>query len=262
MRIEINTRTRTLRITSNRHIYNDAKFESLHPRDKDGKFATGRQHGGGNPDYRSPVPKGALAAHVEFTHLKPRLVNVVTDALQQNMKLYPFMRNHFSFIGTSDSELAKDLDNNIRPGDNTEAFYQPEPLGDRGQMCFSVKALERAEIKEKLFKIIQKYEGDFSYRGSNTPKEIVDHEFGHALWQQLGLDKSKGKSIVKYIADYMAQHSADEITQNLSHYANTAPGEFFAEAFSELRNNPHPRPVAKKIGELLDAEIKSQNLDK
>lgn len=40
-----------------------------------------------------------------------------------------------------------------------------------------------------------------------------------------------------------------------------ASREFFAEAFSELQNNPRPRPMAKKIGELLDEEIKSQKLD-
>ena len=48
----------------------------------------------------------------------------------------------------------------------------------------------------------------------------------------------------------------DHIKNNLSQYAATNSSEFFAEAYSEYLNNPNPRPIAKKIGELLDEEIK------
>lgn len=232
MRIEINTRIRTVRIC------NDADFESKHPRDKDGKFTDGN-----------------IAEYVDFHEIPQSVSKKLTDAIQDNIKKYPFMQGHFSFIGSSRAKLAQDLGDNIGADENVEAFYKPEPLGDRGRICFSGLDLVLAELRPD--------NSQYHPIGTNSPKGIADHEFGHALWYRLGLNKDAVNSKLKqYVASYMKQHSAEDIKQNLSHYANTGPGEFFAEAFSELHNNPHPRPVAKKIGELLDAEIKSQNLDK
>lgn len=254
MRIEIDTRTRTIWVWTRCRTYNDAKFESLHPRDKDGKFATGRQYGAGNNPVPAKESKQTIASHVDFHEIPQGIVSDLSNAIDENIKRYPFMADHFSFIGSTEAQLAKDLGDNIDLDDSVEAFYRPEPHGKRGRICFSLPALRVSAILPK--------DNKYHPVGTNSPKGVADHEFGHALWYQLGLDKDATASKLKeYIADYMKSHSAEEIKQNLSYYANTGPGEFFAEAFSELQNNPHPRPLAKKIGELLDAEIKSQKLD-
>jgi len=266
MRIEIDTRNRIIRVVRDARVNNDAAFESKHPRDKDGKFAKGGRAStvSRGPDYRPPVPKGALAAQVDFADLHPGMVKLVTNALQRDMELYPFMRGHFSFIGSSNSQLAKDLGDSIEIKDNVEGFYRPEPFGGRGRICFSGQALRKVEIRAKILEKAQQKDTTFHPPGTNTVKGIVDHEFGHAIWHELALDDyRKGiKPIHKYIIKYIADHSYDELANNLSGYAKTNAAEFFAEAFSELQNNPNPRPIAKKIGELLDKEIKAQKLDK
>lgn len=108
--------------------------------------------------------------------------------------------------------------------------------------------------------------------GCGTRKGILDHEFGHSIWYKLGLDKvSFGKDnygnniikrtpIQKFIFEYMHANGQTKIKNDLSQYAATNASEFFAEAYSEYVNNPNPRPVAKKIGELLDQEIKERGL--
>ncbi len=246
MRIEINTHNRTIWVWTGRRAYNDAEFESKHPRDKDGKFATGN-----------------IAEHVDFHEIPQSVSQKLTDAIQDNIKKYPFMQGHFSFIGSAHAKLAQDLGDNIGADENVEAFYKPEPLGGRGRICFSAEALQRAETRAQILAKANHQDTTFHPPGTNTIKGIVDHEFAHAIWHRLALDDYKKgiKPIHKYIIKYIAEHSQDDIAKNLSRYAKTNAAEFFAEAFSELQNNSNPRPLAKKIGELLDAEIKSQNLD-
>lgn len=254
MRIEINTRTRTVWVWTGRRAYNDAAFESKHPRDSDGKFASGSSGSAAQPSNKDKAAK-SIAAQVDFNEIPESVANTLTDAIQQNMVRYPFMADHFSFIGSTQAQLARDLGDNIGVGDNVEAFYKPEKLGGRGRLCFSLPALRVSQILPQ--------DNKWHPVGTNTIKGVADHEFGHALWHRLGLNKDDSKSPLKeYIGKYLQSHSKEHIKNALSHYANTGPGDFFAEAYSELQNNPKPRPLAKKIGELLAAEIKSQKLDK
>lgn len=262
MLIEINTRARTLYVWSDTHIYNDANFEQKHPRDNDGKFTRGgTMHGPGGKSVpgRSgdgmTAGKTPIAAHVDFHEIPRGVAKTITNAIAENIKMYPFMADHFSFIGSTQAKLAKDLGDNIEDNDDAvEAFYRPEPQGRRGRLCFSLRGLRVSQILPD--------DNKYHPIGTNNPKGIADHEFGHALWHRLGMDgpQQKGSELAKYVMDYMKTHSKQSIKENLSYYANTGPGEFFAEAFSELKNNPNPRPVARQIGQLLDAEIKRQKL--
>ena len=59
----------------------------------------------------------------------------------------------------------------------------------------------------------------------------------------------------------MRSNTKNDIKEALSEYAATNQSEFFAEAFSEYLNNPNPREVARKVGELLDIEIRSRTQD-
>lgn len=253
MIINIDTRTRAVRICAEHRIDNNAEFESKHPRDKNGKFTSGGRTSTADPDYRPGVPHGAIAAQVDLDNLVPQLATHIENAIQDNMKLYPFMKDHFSFIGTTNSPLAKGLGDSIDEEDNIDGFYKAEPAGGRGRICFSELGLILAELRPDT--------SDHHPVGTNSAKGIVDHEFGHGIWYQLGLEKNTNSPLSKFINDYMSTHTKTDIRKNLSNYANTGPGEFFAEAFAELRNNPKPRPLARKIGQLLDDEIKRQKLN-
>ena len=70
------------------------------------------------------------------------------------------------------------------------------------------------------------------------------HEYGHALMNDMKLWSDSE------IHKYFASLSVDDIATGISSYANTCPGEFFAECFTEA-HMPNPRPIAVKFMEIL-----------
>lgn len=147
------------------------------------------------------------------------------------------------------------------------AFYRPNSLKDNqeGLIAFNENKFDDAEM-ERMVEI------KWHPEGCATKKATMDHEFGHAIWYKLGLDKvgkpglnganSLGQSpLQSYIAHemYMGRNS---VKNGLSEYAATNSSEFFAEAYSEYLNNPNPRPIARKVGELLDQEIELRGYKK
>jgi hypothetical protein len=109
--------------------------------------------------------------------------------------------------------------------------------------------------------------GDFHPVGCNTPKSVLDHEFGHSVYFELELDKpfanAKDSPLGK-LRDFLVVEysggSKESIRKNLSLYAATNMSEFFAEAFAEYQNNPEPRRIAKTVGEYLE-EYKKELAD-
>ena len=141
------------------------------------------------------------------------------------------------------------------------AYYRPNGLkgNQEGLIAFNENKFDDADLQHYV---------DIKWHpeGCASKKATMDHEFGHSVWYKLGLDKSgqpnvngndwAGRSpLQQFIAKEM-MWGKDHIKNNLSQYAATNSSEFFAEAYSEYLNNPNPRPIAKKIGELLDEEIK------
>lgn len=86
----------------------------------------------------------------------------------------------------------------------------------------------------------------------NTLKSIIDHEMGHAIHHQRITQKA-----IKELEAYRNSLSDKEVKDGLSKYA-LSPNikehrihEFIAEGWAEYTNNPSPRPIAKKIGEII-----------
>ena len=79
-----------------------------------------------------------------------------------------------------------------------------------------------------------------------TPESIVYHEMGHLLDNMCGLVDDPD------FKEYYSGLDRNEIKRGLSEYALQSPAEFIAEAFAEYMCNPSPRPIAKKVGALLD----------
>lgn len=147
------------------------------------------------------------------------------------------------------------------------AYYRPNDLKNyqEGLIAFNENKFDDADLQHHV-------ETKWHPEGCATKKATMDHEFGHAIWYKLGLNKNgtpnvngndwAGRSpLQQYIAKEMGW-GKDHIKNNLSEYAATNSSEFFAEAYSEYLNNPNPRPVAKKIGELLDREIELRGYKK
>lgn len=86
----------------------------------------------------------------------------------------------------------------------------------------------------------------FHPKGCHTPESVVYHELGHLLDDMCGLSESP---------DFKAYYdtlTTGDIKYGLSEYANESPKEFIAEAFAEYMCNPKIRPIARRVGELLN----------
>lgn len=147
------------------------------------------------------------------------------------------------------------------------AYYRPNEVKDNqeGLIAFNENKFDDADLQHYV---------DIKWHpeGCGTKKATMDHEFGHAIWYKLGLNKVgqphvngndyMGRSpLQQYIAKELSS-TKESIKNNLSEYGATNSSEFFAEAYSEYVNNPNPRPIAKKVGELLDQEIEARGYKK
>ena len=308
------------------------------------------------PNATTKYKDSGIAKVVDFSGMDAETEEVATNAVLENIKRYPFMKNHLSFLGSHKSSKFKELSDQMAeefyldsvekeynkakdyyndrmkgylgqekvpsrayndeanwatPEDREKlrwgsvaadeayakmrriddrggpkgyirtptyqnainrwkrmksrnwAYYRPNSVKDNqeGLIAFNENKFDDADLQHQV---------DIKWHpeGCGTKKATMDHEFGHAVWYKLGLNKNgtpnvngndwAGRSpLQQYIAKEM-MWGKDHIKNNLSEYAATNSSEFFAEAYSEYLNNPNPRPVAKKVGELLDAEIKAR----
>lgn len=99
-------------------------------------------------------------------------------------------------------------------------------------------------------------ESGFHPKNSGSLKAVVDHEFGHQIDRFIQLKgSSRSKSYIE-LRNYYDSLKTANIGSELSRYATKNFAEFIAEGFSEYKNNPEVRPMAKKIGELLTQAYK------
>ena len=88
--------------------------------------------------------------------------------------------------------------------------------------------------------------------GCDTVKSVFDHEMGHQLDYALGLKKDKE------LMDYYRTLTEADIRKGLSRYATKNEKEFIAEAYAEYLNNPEPRPIAQKVGRIIEERAKKK----
>ena len=135
------------------------------------------------------------------------------------------------------------------------AYYRTDSLknGKQGMIAFNENQFDSAELKKHV-------ESKWHPQGCDTKKSILDHEFSHSIWWHLGLNKDKpyGTSPLQDYIRRQMHFGKEYVKNNLSQYAATNPNEFFAEAYSEYLNNPKPREIARKVGELLQKELQLQ----
>lgn len=81
----------------------------------------------------------------------------------------------------------------------------------------------------------------------DTLKSVMDHELGHQLDYLLGL-RANPEVTQLYAA---TRRREGGIAEHVSRYGNTNVAEFIAESWAEYRNNPQPREVAKKMGQIV-----------
>ena len=102
--------------------------------------------------------------------------------------------------------------------------------------------------------IIDNMNSRYHPKGSGTIKSIIDHELGHELDRLIGIRKDP--QVIDLFRSWMR---ADPGGEQLSRYAQENIAEFIAEAWAEYRNNPKPRELAQKIGDLIKKRYKEKS---
>ena len=83
-----------------------------------------------------------------------------------------------------------------------------------------------------------------------TVAGTFDHEVAHQIDFALGL--SKNGEMIKLFNSFSVQERA----KGLSRYGAKTVSEFIAEGWAEFCNSDAPRPIARKIGEIIEREAK------
>ncbi len=109
--------------------------------------------------------------------------------------------------------------------------------------------------------------------GTHSVRGVISHEIGHMmdyrfkissdtrireLFTRYALGTISGPNTNEYLP-YTVNPVPEKMMRALSSYANTNIREFVAEAWSEYRNNPSPRPLAKQVGDIM-VEIASRKV--
>lgn len=82
--------------------------------------------------------------------------------------------------------------------------------------------------------------------GCDTPKATVDHELGHQIAKRTGAESDP---LINELYKQFLALDEEKRSAVLSGYAAECVGEFIAESWSEYRNNPNCRNVARTVAE-------------
>ena len=128
--------------------------------------------------------------------------------------------------------------------------------GTRPSIVFNEKYFSSGEISYTENLRLNLHE-QTRYCAVGSLKGIVNHEIGHRIDHVTGASQD---SVIQGLFNRYYSASEPDFTETdarhsskmakaLSHYANTNIGEFIAEALSEYRVKPNPRPLAKQVGD-------------
>ena len=214
-------------------------------------------------------------AGINFVGLK-RIMGVITEVLYK----YPRLRSKMCFIGTH-IEFKKLLskleqgDNEVLKKFNLQYICNDENIKKlsgmlRGNMerllenneAYLAMAMYAYGLFDAMLFDHNDYDGyaylnfiknlrfgastGFYPQGCHIPESVAYHELGHLLDKLCNLNKNAAFNA------YYSGLTKKDIRSGLSEYALTSPLEFIAEAFAEFMCNPDPRPISRKVVELLD----------
>lgn len=220
--------------------------------------------------------------HADYKGTTLEVANEWNRGLFDNFKRFPELRDNFDFVGTCQNrnKLAKkelypyvmDKFKRLNPGYTekqlekavkqhiTKKYAPPISSHVYAQSCKTGK-IKGVTISAKwqgekfLNSIKEDVVFKFHPQGCDTIRSILDHEIGHQIDDMLDLWDNVE------IAKLYRSMTPGEMTNKLSRYAwdnsnRIKEREFVAEAWAEYVNNPEPREVARKVGEIIEEEYR------
>jgi SPP1 gp7 family putative phage head morphogenesis protein len=125
---------------------------------------------------------------------------------------------------------------------------------DTDGIAFNEKWGSASSIQKFKDSIANDVKNKWHPQGTEALRSVMDHEIGHQIDYLLELRKNP--EIINLYTQYKPQ-----MGQHLSSYGAKNIAEFIAESWAEYVNNPTPRPLAKQIGDLMNAEYAKQFKD-
>ncbi|HOV25591.1 MAG TPA: hypothetical protein PK566_04420 [Pseudobacteroides sp.] len=218
--------------------------------------------------------KNNLADKVNYNGLDPKVADELNKSISETIKQFPELRDNLHFIGSAQERnnfIRESLESSLKDAyikanpnltwADLEPHVQKKVDEYMSKLEISPNTIAQSmnhgqfggitinndfgsdfdkfkEVKEKDVK------AQWKPIGCDSIKATVDHELGHQLDDML-----KVSSDPEIVELYNKLKDEDTIKDQLSGYSATSIKEFVAEGWSEYRNNPEPRDVAKKIGE-------------
>jgi hypothetical protein len=205
----------------------------------------------------------------KFPELKDKIKFIGTmqgrKELMYNKFYDDFKKRYTGYSDDSIKKAARRYANREAPVEsNTYAYSTPNTKFELNGVAFN------ANWKgEKVVKQLQRdVNAKFHPVKCDSVKAVFDHELGHKIDEALNL--SKNTEFLDIFHEY-EKFGAQYIQDNLSRYAykqsyvswNYDPkAEFIAECWSEYLNNPNPREISKKVGELIERLIDNKKAPK
>ncbi len=249
----------------------------------------------GNGRIASNMVSEGLARQVDLGNLDNRTAQDIYKSISETVEMFPDL--NFGFVGSVQARnhhIEKSLETMY-----LESYRRHYPTASneellpfvRQQVTEDMKGFEPAgnTIAQSLFitmpqtndediiakfngiSINERYGSDYNYFiqikkhdvetkwkpvGCDTPRATVDHELGHQIAK---LTNAHEDHEIQEMYAHFTNLSSMERGEVLSGYAGASIHEFIAEGWSEYRNNPNCRPLAKSISNRL-FDLYNQNI--
>lgn len=176
----------------------------------------------------------------------------LTDMYMQVFKQYNPGVPDDELIEEVQKRVAEDLEG-LQPSGGTiaQSLFVPEPSGFSDSVIGSFNGITINEgfgSDYEYFKSVRRSDVDSGYKPQNcySPKATVDHELGHQIAKLV--DAHNDEFIQEKYKEFYSLDDSGKAAE-LSGYAGTSIHEFLAESWSEYRNNPQCRNLAREISE-------------
>ena len=221
----------------------------------------------------------------DYKGLDLEVANEMNDAIRRGMNFCPQIKERMKSVGNAQrvnrafrEEYARAVEEHYRKfyPEGTDSFYKQIGKKTANKVVSKMPATAIALARTgkhpvaELNAVIKKYEGiianeklcnngqrlrdilEFNkqtgFLSVGTIAGTFDHEVAHQIDFALGL--SKNAELVKLFNSMSKQ----EIASGLSRYGAGNVSEFIAEGWAEYCNSNSPRPIAKRIGEIIEKE--------
>ena len=185
-----------------------------------------------------------IAKRADFTGLDVAVAEEMITQIQATREMFPQLME-LDFVG-SFTELERTFGVDLKAPEGAIGVFHHK-WGPPAGLALNEKRFSPKGIATLLDDLKLSIEKKDHPEGCGTIKAIIDHEIGH--WMDHSLLAFRDRRIGKIFKPLYDDPDAMPMASALSSYARTSRLEFIAEAWSEYRNNPHPRPVAKAVGD-------------